>query len=148
MGNDSMNRSFLTKEAKMDINEMLGSGSSEGYGRFIIYQNGNDTVDKTKDEIVDAINSGKEVILATPSSGNETEGFVFYNHLLRDKRKKINGEMTPIGKVVEDTELLFFSIYIAHTNSDEYIAYLSQTKLNLDTMLLTGKTGKLSVTWF
>lgn len=140
MGNDSINRSYLTEEAKTDINKLLDSGG----GKFIIYQTSENTVDKTKDEIINAIYSGKDVILAVRGAGGGNIANVHYCPLSICSRSIVGNEYVPTGDIhYYNVPLQFIDIFNPSdsetiTQQENRITIINWL-LNLNTMQLIHK---------
>ena len=143
MGNDSMNRSFLTEEAKTDINKLLDSNGASG-GKFIIYQTSGNTVDKTKDEIINAVNSGKDVILVVRGDGGGSSANVHYCPLSTCSRSFVGNEYVPTGDITFiNVPLQFIDIFNPTagetiTQQENKITIINWL-LDLNTMQLTYK---------
>ena len=141
MGNDSMNRSFLTEEAKTDINKLLDSNGASG-GKFIIYQTSETTVDKTKDEIINAVNSGKDVILAVRGAGGGNIANVHYCPLSICSRNIIGNEYVPTGDICYDGGVPLQFIDILNPSNSETITQ-QENKITIINWLLDLNTMQL-----
>ena len=127
------------------IEEALGSGGSGGDGVFLITPIDTEAspmvFDKTEEEIIEAIDSNKNVKLAYSPSGGAQNGIVTFLDVARVTRSRPNHEVTPSGELLTEYGVGFAGEYGAGTSV--YLVYATMTfsplEVIFDTFELNGQ---------